>query len=64
MPLSAALSGSPLSQPSRAGARISAISSHLHVTNMSSRKRVVVTRNLGPDVMPLLLENPELDVSI
>ncbi len=29
-----------------------------------NKLKVVVTRDLGPDVMPLLLENKELDVSV
>ena len=31
---------------------------------MPKRLKVVVTRDLGSDVMPLLLNNPEFDVQI
>lgn len=41
--------------------RLTVVASHFR---SGSRRKVVVTRNLGPDVMPLLLERPELDVRI
>lgn len=50
---------SPLSASAPAQ-RLGSIASHL--SSMSSKFKVVVTRDLGPDVMPLLLNKPELDV--
>ena len=41
--------------------RLTSVASHL-ASKMSQRHKVVVCRDLGPDVMPLLLNRPELDV--
>ena len=41
--------------------RLTSVASHL-ASKMSQRHQVVVCRDLGPDVMPLLLNRPELDV--
>lgn len=40
-----------------ASARLTSISSHLR-----ARRKVVVTRDLGPDVMPLLRAREDLEV--
>ncbi|KAI0674560.1 hypothetical protein C8Q78DRAFT_1015564 [Trametes maxima] len=46
--------------------RLSSIAAHLsassNIDRMPARHKVVVSRNLGPDIMPLLLNHPELEV--
>jgi hypothetical protein len=51
--------GSPTSLESTRH-RLTHVISHLRTTKM----KVVVCRDLGPDVMPLLRERPELDVRL
>ncbi|KAI0074971.1 hypothetical protein K474DRAFT_1763732 [Panus rudis PR-1116 ss-1] len=55
-------SGSHLS--ASAQDRLTSITSHLRPSSTGKKYKVVVTRDLGPDVMPLLLERPELDVVV
>ena len=54
---------SSLRPPHSPSERLETIASHLRQPAMSNKLKVVVTRDLGPDVMPLLLDNKELDVS-
>ena len=54
MPSTTELSSSSMTS---ASARLTSISSHLR-----PRRKVVVTRDLGPDVMPLLRAREDLEV--
>jgi hypothetical protein len=42
--------------------RLTKVFSHLNSTQTGSRPKVVVTRDLGPNVMPLLSDRHDLDV--
>ena len=53
---------SPVQLTSNPAERLQSISSHLGASTMAEKLKVVVCRDLGPDVMPLLLNNPQLDV--
>ncbi|KAI1797987.1 hypothetical protein LXA43DRAFT_978192 [Ganoderma leucocontextum] len=52
----------PVQSTSTPARRLDSITSHLSASTMADKLKVVVCRDLGPDVMPLLLNNPQLDV--
>ena len=62
--LTGGMQSSAYSNTPNVATRVASIASHLDKPAMPKRLKVVVTRDLGSDVMPLLLNNPEFDVQI